>query len=62
MLTLAYLFVVVAGAWLLFLGLDARFHLVHRYKRRKNKAFWRERNRRERRSADLTRGSDARDA
>ncbi len=47
MLTVAYLFLIVAALWLVFLGLDARFHLIHQYRRHRTKAFWRDRNRRE---------------
>ena len=47
MLTLSYVLVVVVAAWLVYWGLDTRFHLTHQVKRWRDKRFWRRRNQRE---------------
>jgi hypothetical protein len=47
MMTVAYLLLIAATVSLVLLGLEARFHLIHHYKRRRTKAFWRDRRRRE---------------
>lgn len=47
MMTLVYLLVVLGALWLAWMLADERFNLTHRLKRRRSKAFWRERNKRE---------------